>query len=75
MLKSYLKGVHRLTFLEELTVINNTDTKVKEIKGRYEASEQEREEEREWEEYKREKEEESKEFKEFMRLNQLRNKK
>ncbi|MEN6553441.1 MAG: hypothetical protein ABFC34_11235, partial [Methanobacterium sp.] len=28
MLKSYLKGVHRLTFLEEVTVIDNTDEKL-----------------------------------------------
>ncbi|KAF5031755.1 hypothetical protein DSECCO2_624450 [anaerobic digester metagenome] len=83
MLKSYLKGVHRLTFLEEVTVIDNTDVIVKEMEEKYETSEQKREEERErhlekereWEEYKREKEEEAKEFKEFMRLNQLRNKK
>jgi len=83
MLQSYLNGVHRLTFLEEVTVIDNTDVIVKEMEEKYETSEQKREEEKErhlekekaWEEYKREKEEESREFKEFMRLNQLRNKK
>jgi len=83
MLKSYLKGVHRLTFLEEISVIDNTDVIVKEMEGKYEYSEKKRieekerhlEKEKEWEEYKRKNEEESKEFKEFMRLNQLRNKK
>lgn len=41
MLKSYLKGVHRLTFLEEITVIDNTDDLLLELEKRNEERDEE----------------------------------
>jgi integrase len=41
MLKSYLKGVHRLTFLEEITVIDNTEDFLLEFEKREEKRDEE----------------------------------